>query len=509
MDVIGNNIANVNTYGYKASRATFADIYYQNLSRGSGPAATTGGTNPTQIGYGASIATIDVLNTQSGLQSTDRAMDVAITGEGFLVTQDPMGNLMYTRLGNLGFDADGNLVDGTGMYVMGFPQNADGSPQIGPDGTVEETELRPIQVAPEMLDKLTAISIGTGGEIIGVLPGNTTITIGAGLVNPVTKADFMGAPVIPGESNLQGNVTLSVGGLPTASELEQIFAKANAGGAATHPYGGSGAIERVNFGEVSIDEKVPMTITNVAGKLTLECEYVGSDGKNVKVKTSAVVENGQVVFRASGKDIMSLDLASDAVVADTADFASDTFDLTRRYEITTSDKGGNVVQTPRDVDVDGTPRDITEQPDALEFPTAAADGGTNAATWELPIGEDGTIILGADPGNFNGVIGRILMSEGEKVNIGCIALAKFANPAGLEQAGTTHFIKGQNSGEFSYAKPNSNSLGGLKANYLEMSNVDVSKEFTDMITTQRGFQANTRIVTVSDEMLNELVNLKR
>jgi flagellar hook protein FlgE len=281
-------------------------------------------------------------------------------------------------------------------------------------------------------------------------------------------------------------------------------------------FNAAGSVTRVNFGEVSLSTAAPnppmtppiagggaMEITNNAGNLRLRCSYVASDGKTVNVDTNAIIENGRAVFKASGKEIFSFEIADGATLNPAVATNADPMELalTTKYEMTTSDKGGNVVETVRT-----DPRD----PEAFTFTEATPGSGMG-----LTLG-DATIVLSANPVTvpsgqvaFSGIIGRITMSEGEKLNVGCIALAKFANPAGLEQAGTTHFVKGQNSGMFSYAKPNSNGLGGIKSNYLEMSNVEVSKEFTDMITTQRGFQANTRIVTVSDEMLNELVNLKR
>ncbi|MEG0854271.1 MAG: flagellar hook-basal body complex protein, partial [Angelakisella sp.] len=119
MDVIGNNIANVKTYGYKASRANFSDVYYQTLSSGSSATGNRGGTNPTQIGYGVQLSGIDVLHGQSSFSMTGRSMDLAIAGEGFLQVQDGDGNTFYTRAGQLLFDPAGNLVDSNGNFVLG------------------------------------------------------------------------------------------------------------------------------------------------------------------------------------------------------------------------------------------------------------------------------------------------------------------------------------------------------------------------------------------------------
>lgn len=213
MDVIGTNIANVNTYGFKTSRVTFADIYYQTLSGGSAPTNLTGGTNPTQIGYGSAVATIDVLNGQSGLGSTDRAMDIYISGDGMIAVKDASGNLMYTRLGVLGFDSEGNLVDANGNFVMGFPMDpTTGEPVVNPDGTCDIDNLSRIQVDKEMLDQMTDISIGTNGEIIGIMPSDTEISVSS------KRPPWLVDVEIDPESNITGDVKVVLEYISTTND---------------------------------------------------------------------------------------------------------------------------------------------------------------------------------------------------------------------------------------------------------------------------------------------------
>ncbi len=159
LDVIGNNIANVNTSGFKASRVLFSDMYYQTLSAANAPTPPTatpavGGTNPTQIGYGSKVASIDLLNTRSGFQQTGRALDTYISGEGLFTVKDSAGELNYTRVGAFSFDASGNLVDGNGSFVMG---------QNPPSATIGT--LAPITIAG--FENYSGISIGTDGVITG------------------------------------------------------------------------------------------------------------------------------------------------------------------------------------------------------------------------------------------------------------------------------------------------------------------------------------------------------
>lgn len=155
LDVIGNNIANVNTAGFKASRVLFSDMYYQTLSNASAPTPATGGTNPTQIGYGSKVSSIDLLNTRSGLQQSGRAMDTYISGEGFFTVKDSAGELNYTRVGSFSFDASGNLLDASGSFVMGqIPTLSN------PVGT-----LVPINIPS--FQNYSGISIGSDGAITG------------------------------------------------------------------------------------------------------------------------------------------------------------------------------------------------------------------------------------------------------------------------------------------------------------------------------------------------------
>ena len=120
MDVIGNNIANVNTYGFKSSRTTFRDVYYQTISSSTSASGTRSGSNASQVGYGTSVASVDILNTRTGYAATGNSMDLYIDGEGYFVVQDGNGNEHLTQVGTFGFDGDGNLTDGNGNFVCGY-----------------------------------------------------------------------------------------------------------------------------------------------------------------------------------------------------------------------------------------------------------------------------------------------------------------------------------------------------------------------------------------------------
>ncbi len=161
MDVIGNNIANVNTIGYKSSRVIFQDIYSQTIKPASTSGGTSGGTNPQQIGLGVQVATIDVMHTKGTPQYTGYSLDLSIDGDGYFVIQNNPGDYTYTRAGNLYLDSNNDLVDANGKYVMGLT------------GTAPAYTLSTIHINPSYTD----VSIDSKGQI-SALNGSTTVSIG-------------------------------------------------------------------------------------------------------------------------------------------------------------------------------------------------------------------------------------------------------------------------------------------------------------------------------------------
>lgn len=705
MDVIGNNIANVNTYGFKSSRTTFSDVYYQTTSGGAGSNnPVSGGVNPTQIGYGASVATIDVLNQSSGMASTERALDLYINGDGMLSVKDGDGNLFYSRLGVLGFDAKGFLVDSNGNFVMGFP-NATNQPIVNSDGTVDADSLSYIQVPTEMLDTMTNISIGSTGEIIGTMPGDTTGKIALGLPKWITDLK------ISDKSDLSGNIKLDLDIIPSTDDsltsqapwFVGIEGVKNTGLAGTYSFAydrlsntlsatetttgttytgtyvrgdtfslldsagnkmmnittdqyidpavtspspagtitfsaqktftlkasdaggnlieeklvwdglstpitfGTGstqvtvnldpsAVERINKTQLEAKSTFPDYSSIISGtpfilsdsnmlsgdvNIKMGIDYIsspagGTGANNIlnvfdqdkindmlsdyanavnldaslgKNATIEIKENGtdgilDVLVKVDGTTVASV-LGWDCSLNGNMELAAQGWSAgaAAPYEILSAGSGYNpfvdtssanensgkinlatigqknkvsllnstgdiIAQTNYTSGDTLTLGDITIPVDKNEIAKYFKDL-TNSLR-NAPQNSFGTISYENVPQwKYSGTIGAATPSEGAAHIIGVLSLAKFANVAGMNQAGKSYFTQSANSGEPTFARPGSNSLGSTLAGYLEMSNVDISKEFTDMITTQRGFQANTRIITVSDQMLEELVNLKR
>lgn len=219
MDVIGNNIANVNTAGFKASRVSFTDVYYQTLGNATAP-DLMGGTNGKQIGYGSAIGTIDVLSTRGGYGQTDKSTDVYISGEGYFVAQDGAGNLSYTRVGNLSFDPAGNLVDGSGHFILGA--NAAAMDPYDPDNPLEATELSKITVD---LSAYTNLAIGGDGMITGIDADGDLTTLGQ-----------IALAVFPNPDGLGQNGTLYM--TPTGNSGAPIFTPPGSAIAGTFVTGG-------------------------------------------------------------------------------------------------------------------------------------------------------------------------------------------------------------------------------------------------------------------------------
>ncbi|HPT85464.1 MAG TPA: flagellar hook-basal body complex protein [Bacillota bacterium] len=224
LDVIGNNISNVNTVGFKASRVIFTDLFYQTLSAATEPTEGTanqvgsGGSNPIQIGYGSAVATIDMLMTRSGFQQTSRTLDLYISGEGFFVVQDHSGAIYYTRVGSLRFNALGQLVDSNNSFVLGV-MNTGTNPN--PDLTIDDMDdLGIIEI--EDFDKYTSIYIDREGRIRAInTEDNEIVTLGR-----IALATFPNIEGLSQEGNMyyaqtaaSGNPIVGHAGSATFGEL--------------------------------------------------------------------------------------------------------------------------------------------------------------------------------------------------------------------------------------------------------------------------------------------------
>lgn len=415
MDVIGNNVANVNTVGFKSSRVTFQEVFNQTLSGASAPDSATsrGGTNPVQVGLGTSVGSIDTLMSTGSSERTDNATDLSISGDGFFIVRGSSADTYkFTRAGNFGLDKLGNLVSGSGYCVYGWQKkNEDGSFDT-------ESPVEPINLYSDNSNgnkKIIAAKATTSAAFSGNLDAAKAISTETQFAVPFSVYDALG----------------------NSYELS------------------------VNFRKVEINDTGTTweyTITRDNGTATPDIYTTDVTPAQVKFDTQ-----GRLIEGAT--NICNVDLDQ------TTTGASD-FPVNLNFK--------NLTMFSADSSV--IPSDI--------------NGYSTGTLTTFSIGSDG-IITG-------------VYSNGEQQSLGCVALASFSNPAGLQKVGDNLFIPTTNSGNFT--KGLAAGMGGtgtLTPGTLEMSNVDLSSEFTNMIITQRGFQANSRIITTSDEMLQELVNLKR
>ncbi|MBP5159254.1 MAG: flagellar hook protein FlgE [Lachnospiraceae bacterium] len=461
MDVIGNNISNVNTVGFKKSSVNFSDILYQTTSAASGPNNVTGtaGINAKQIGLGSTVASITAAMTESGgSQRTDNALDIMIEGDAFFIVNNGSSNF-FTRAGAFMVDANGTLCNAGGYKVMGWQVDPN-DPRKAVADTVSELRV----MAPENLyvePEPTRNVYFTGN----IDYKDTQLTTDTGKMTTLSFYDNLGQNYMATMRVVQDTENTNVYKVSVKDILdangESIFVKKTVEDDGTITYQPS-AITSFSFGgeEYSVSE-----INEEDGTVTIEME-------GINLTFDAATGKFQQIGEEEGADSVMFQ-----VIADPQPF--------------------------QEIDVD------------FSAMTMYASSGSSTITSERGALADGSG-AGKPQGNMTGMTvdqyGRIYgtYDNGETKLLCQIAVTSFANPAGLEAVGSNLYTTTMNSGTFDGVGVDISSLGGkMDTGVLEMSNVDLSTEFTQMITTQRGFQANSRIITTSDTLLEELINLKR
>ena len=514
MDVIGNNIANVNTYGYKSSRATFRDMYYQNIRNAAEGTATRGGISPSAIGYGSAIGSVDLMMTQSSFTSTGNPLDAAISGEGFFQVMDNDGNIFYTKAGMLDIDSNGNLIDTNGYFVLGTSGDPLGKspasevirfsiPNVSPGAssiskTINGTDFT-ISASNNTTEgnvsfSFVALSNLPAGQDVNALINGSTITIQLNSNTTFTSIGDLQSKVNTAITTANGGVAHPAGDFKftTSNNFANLTGAEICGtnygynkGSVTVPSGLFGGVSPVEVSDqFTGDGTVSYSYTHNTGvtppTFTLTATVTGTGaGTYSCILTEANSVSGSAVLKKDGTsstDYMTLKIPTWATLTGTP------------WPSPEPTTGIAVASEPSDE------LGLSSVKFVLEKGTLGGEQTVKDLTG-IAIGADGTIIAS------HGVLGEL--------TIGRIELATFDNPRGLQQSGSSYYAKTPNSGEPSLTAPGENGSGALVNSALEMSNVDLSQEFSDMITTQRGFQANSRMITVSDTMLEELINLKR
>ncbi len=533
LDVIGNNVSNANTYGFKSSRATFRDMFYQNVRNAAQGTSSRGGINPSAIGYGASLSSVDLLMEVSSMTPTGNPLDVAITGEGFLQVMDNDGNIFYTRAGMLDVDpTTGYLVDGNGYFVLGT-QAKDAT--VGIVGQEPGTSRIKIEL-PTLDAKQASVTKKIGGNEFTMTAtnigdaGNASINFSLAYDMPAGQD----IEVVISGNNIEVNVNPTSTFANVGTFMDQVNTMITDKLGETHP-----------AGKFELNMDPPITVAGnpaypgdvITGEQLVKSD-AGPTGGMIALSPDAQDRNIQFIAKKLGS-AFSGDMAG-AQLAITHDTATDLWSVAvgdyKLEGITlaalTGSAGVMLKNTATGADENdyftiSIPKSALDLKDKDDPAAGYADSttvtlgdmtpqrpsgnlGLNAG-FQLEGGTEGgpqTIMnitgfgIGAD-GTLTGQAG------GERLIFGRIDLANFDNPKGLQQSGNSYFAETQNSGKPQYAVPGEDGTGALKNSALEMSNVDLANEFSDMITTQRGYQANSRLITVSDTMLEELINLKR
>ena len=551
MDVIGNNIANVNTTAYKSSSMTFSELMSQTTQKASGANATTGvgGTNAKQIGLGVKAGAINTaITTQGSAQSTGNPFDIMITGDNFFVVSNGSENF-FTRDGSFYVDGAGNLaMTSTGYNVMGWGVDET-------TGNIKQDTVTALRImsAANMTYPPEAT---TKANISGILDENDKDVTSAN--GKTVNLNFFDAR---GYSYTAKFTFKQSGGDKTneySMELNKILDST----------GAEIDISKLKFGNRSQQK--------METKVTLNTDAYKWDGKVLKTKDGTTdVANLADIFNTDGSLITPADDAAaqkqqealDAI-AKAYGYEGSTDEFLNLYITSTVDKDkqltiqdllGNMMagKTTDVLPADGSA--ITMEGRYFEGTTvvfnkdtaklesvggsttnlnvnaafSALGGNFSDVTIDLSectnYDNKGTSTIGATSGDLDGLVGTgrrlgdmigvsiqkdgmIYASYDNGMNklLGQIATAAFANASGLEKEGDNLYSATLNSGEFDGIGVDITAGGGyMSTGQLEMSNVDLSSEFTEMITTQRGFQANSRIITVSDTLLEELTNLKR
>jgi flagellar hook protein FlgE len=397
MDVIGNNISNVNTTGYKSSTAVFQDLMSQVVRGPGAPVAQgAGGTNPAQIGLGSRLGGITTNFSQGATQMTNRATDLSISGDGFFVVRQG-GEALYTRAGSLNFDALGRLVTPDGGVLQGWVADA------------------------------------AGNVNVNAAFGDLTMPLGQNIAPTATTAVRMG-----------GNLNASAANGTAISTSIEVFDQQ-----------GTAVNVNITFTKTAADQW-QATATGLRNGAAVPVTLSGGGALGFNPATGQINTGAMTMTMGGGgfPGPIGLDFGAAGGADSLRQFSGDS--------------------------------------------TAAAlnqNGSTMGTMQSFSIGPDGTIT-----GSF---------SNGRTQAVGVISMATFANPVGLEKVGGSLYRPTVNSGLAQVGTAGIAGRGAIVGGTLEMSNVDLAQEFTSLIVAQRGFQANSRVITSSDELLQDLVNLKR
>jgi flagellar hook protein FlgE len=441
ISIIGNNIANVNTPGFKESRGNFSDILSQ----------SSGSSGNLQIGRGVRMNRVDQLFTQGGFQATSQASDLAIDGEGFFLVKDPKNeSILYTRTGNFTLDREGRMVNSQGLIVQGFDVDSNGNALP----FVRDIQINGQAFPPQVTSQAT-ININ--------LNVNTEVTAAAfDPTDPVATSDFSTALGI-------------YDSLGNPHTVEIYFEKTADSNWTWYLAGRASDIDLTTTNDL---------VTLAQGEMV----FNGQGG------LESIVTTDQIDYSTGALTTLTTPLQGAVVSFNFAEGAEPDQEVTFSFG-----------QPQQIIDSTGTFVANPDAPDRIEGTTQL--GSPSSTLFQSQDGF-GSGVLQSYSVDEQGIV-RGLFSNGQTLDLLQVALAKFPSNNGLNLVGKNLFSQSQLSGDPVVSAPGSSGLGVVVSNSLEISNVDLSSQFVELIRAQQAFQANARVITTGDELLTEVVNLQR
>lgn len=542
IDVLGNNIANAGTNGFKASTVRFQTQLARTLSVGSRPTATQGGTNPRQIGLGASVSVISKDFTQGSVTNSSSPSDLAIQGNGFFILDGPNGRV-YSRNGNFSLNSNSNLVNDQGMFVQGYG--------VDRDFNLVRTQLVDMNIPIGNLNiaqQTTQLSLTGALFPAGALATQGSVSTSEVITDTVSAAPATGASLLTDLENVNGDTLftlgqtltlaprkggrtveageLTVSATTTLTDLMQFYSDTlgiqsggtipNDGGTGGQPgisisggqitiVGNAGTVNDIDVtvGDlVSGTTVVPLSFnkTQTANGESTGTDFVIYDslGQPVNVRVSAVLEEtnpSQTTYRYY---IESPDNAGGVISLATGTVDFDSLGRVSNGGITTFslDRSDTAAVSPMQVTIDFTGiTGISTAAAGSKLDLESQNGAPPGTLQNFIIDESGVV---------NGVFDNGLIRP-----LGQVVLARFANPDGLIEDGSTTFKEGVSSGTPALVQPATFGVGTIRAGAIELSNTDIGKSLVDLIVASTNYRGNARVIQSVTQLVDELLNLAR
>lgn len=520
LDVIANNIANVNTTAYKSQTVTFSDLLSQTISSASGSTATTGSVNAQQVGLGVSVSSTDTNLSVGSTTTSSNATDVALTGAGYFIVQTGTeGEYQFTRDGSLTIDSDGNLTV-NGYKVCGweaYTLDADGNKVYNTDGAVEALNIYSDSYSGNK--QTLAAEATTSATIGGTVDSGSEVVSGATLQNigstAITDWDATTSIDVVDEQGNTTEVAINLKKCATDGTTTSWYWEASGADTTISPSSGYIAFDsngKMVTSVTPLTSTIDITATNTTGYSDSDISV--SSGLTAGSYTVAVADsttsgtyeitltdpsgNTYTTTSSDGSATFSTSSGTVTLAAPTtlstgtstftvAEGTTLTFDSSPLLTMTSTTAGTQAVSV--EMDLSG----ITATGSSSATLTGSADGYESGTANSYSISTDGTILC--------------TYSNGEIVSVGQIALAVFQNASGLEKNGENFYTASASSGSYKTVVAGQGGSGSMTSYALELSNVDLASEFSSMMISQRAYQANSKVISTSDDMLQSLINM--